>query len=131
MADKILDLFTKEEWENLCNADPTLRAYETASPWQDYYADAKVYLAEDPLAEVMGTTSNEKGKSPKWRSLQKTSWRLYRTFGQVGSAINSKSDFIVGYGFNAFSINLAIRQFLKDLLYSRRNRLYSAFFGWV
>lgn len=125
-------VFSQEAWDEICKADPTFMQFQSASNWQGGHDVAQVYFAENPLAEVLGEDKKEgKGKSPTWRSLQKKCWELYRTFGPISAAVNSKADYTAGHGFNVYSPDLDIRMWLKDTFYSYRNRLYATLTGWT
>lgn len=126
------EVFTKNQWDKLISMDPTFGQFRGASPWQGTFENAKVYIADNPLAEIIGAaTKDGKGKSQNWRKLQEKCWELYRTFGPVSAAVNSKSDYVTGHGFSVYSPNLDIRAELQDIFYSYRNRLYAAINGWV
>lgn len=132
MADKINPVFTEEQWTDLIAQDPTFAQFKSASSWQGSFDTAKVYLADSPLSEIIGFTAKDgKGTTPNWRMLQKKCWELYRSFGPISAAVNSKADYASGHGFSAFSTDLQIRTFLKDLFYSYRNKLYAGLNGWV
>jgi len=126
------ELFSKAQWDTICKTDPTFTQFRSASHWQGGYDTAKVYFADDPLAEILGATSKDgKGQSPNWRELQRKCWELYRTFGPISAAVNSKADYTVGHGFGVYSPNLEVNLWLKDLFYSYRNKLYSTLTGWT
>lgn len=131
MTTKIEELFTKEQWGALCEEDPSLRVFEAASQWQDGFSVANTYFASNPLAEAVRPGIDEKGQPSSWRDLQKKCWELYRSFGPVNASINSKADYVAGKGFGAYSDNIDINLFLKDLFYSYRNKLYSTINGWA
>lgn len=125
-------VFTQAAWDDICKVDPTFMQFRSASQWQGGYDVAKVYFADNPLAEIAEeVTKDGKGKSPNWRDLQKKCWELYRTFGPVSAAINSKADYTTGHGFSVYSPVLDIRTQLNDIFYSYRNRLYATINGWT
>lgn len=125
-------VFDKETWDAICQKDPTFMQFRSASQWQGGYDVAKVYFADNPLAEILGEANKDgKGKSPNWRELQKKCWELYRTFGPISAAVNSKADYTTGYGFSVYSPVLDIRLWLHDAFYSYRNRLYASLTGWT
>lgn len=135
MADQfdIKKIFSEERWNQLCIEDPSYKIFETSSSWQENFSTAKVYVNDDsnPLADVKITASEEKGKSPIWRNLQSKCWEQYRSFGPISALINSKADYVTGKSFDIYSDHLKIDPFLRDLIYSYRNRLYQNITGWV
>jgi len=125
-------VFSAEQWAEICKLDPTYSQFMATSNWQSSRDVANVYFAENPLAEIIGAAVKDgKGKSANWRELQKKCWELYRGFGPISSAVNSKADYTTGHGFSIYSSNLEIRTWLKDFIYSYRNRLYAALNGWL
>lgn len=126
------DIYGEAAWNKMCDEDPTLRVFEAASQWQKGYDVAQTYLnTSSPLADFKGIYSDSKRQPLQWRLIQEKCWELYRTFGPVNASIGSKADYAASKGFGAYSDNLDIDLFLKDLIYSFRNRLYYTVPGWM
>lgn len=123
---------SQEEWDRLCEQDPSLRVYQ-ASVWQHEPGTfVKTYLAEEAITVSMGGEEDDsKALEKQWRDLQKKCWEKYRGFGPVKSSVESKADYVTGAGFGVYSEDLQINAFLKDLFYSHRNKLYRRINGWI
>lgn len=115
-------------WQELVEKDPASAiAFSAASPWQG----STVVFGTNPLAEVNPSDKDSRGNNANWRDQQVKCWELTRTFGPVNAAISSKSDSAAGSGFDAYSDNIEIRAFLKELIYGHHNRLDVRSVGWL
>ena len=104
-----------------------------AASWQDpdNFAANSVAVDEpfvyfEPLTDV-----ESKDGDPKFKVLQKKCFSAYKTFGPLNASVDSKSNYVVGPGFRLFSSILDINEFLKDLFYSTRNKLWLRIIGWM
>lgn len=104
-----------------------------AAGWQDpdNFVDNTTAVNEpfqyfEPLENV-----ESKDGDPKFKVLQRKCFSAYKTFGPLNAAVDSKANYIVGPGFKLFSYDLDINEFLKDLFYSVRNKLWARVIGWM
>lgn len=122
------DALGAELFENIAGDDPFVRAM-AAVPWQA--VTGGLTYVED-VSEYFDTPQvDEKKKLKGWRKLQNSCWQTYKTYGPVTTAINRDADLVTGYGFGVYSTIVDINEFLFDLFYSYRNKLYAACNGWV
>lgn len=124
------EVFTDEEFAQLLDTDPSYKTLASAN-WQDPTTFASTYFG--PALFELATKLGSNGKPIELgrREIQEECWKIYRTFGPINSSVNSKADYVTGEGFSVYSNNLDIDRFIIDLVFSRRNRLYSAFNGWM
>lgn len=115
-------------WQELVGKDPAAAvSFSAMAPWQGN----TVIFSTNPLAEVNPTDKESKGNNAKWREQQVACWELFRSFGPINAAISSKADSVAGSGFDAYSDNLEIKAFLKELLYGHHNRIDMRATGWM
>ncbi len=96
---------------------------------QDPTGFAATYV--DTVDYTVTPEDTEKPSEQSWRDIQKLCYSKYRNFGPLRAAIDAKADFAAGHGFSVYSTELTINEFLKDLFFSRRNRLYFQCPGWI
>lgn len=115
-------------WQELVEKDPaTAVSFSAMSPWQGN----TVVFGANPLAEVNPSDKDSKGNNANWRDQQVACWELFRSFGPINAAISSKADSVAGSGFDAYSDNLEIKAFLKELIYGHHNRIDMRATGWM
>lgn len=115
-------------WQELVEKDPTTAvSFSAMAPWQGN----AVVFGSNPMAEVNPADKDSKGNNASWRDQQVACWELFRTFGPINAAISSKSDSVAGSGFDAYSDNLEIKAFLKELIYGHHNRIDMRATGWM
>lgn len=115
-------------WQELVENDPaTAVSFSAMAPWQGN----TVVFGANPLAEVNPSDKESKGNNANWRDQQVACWELFRSFGPINAAISSKADSVAGSGFDAYSDNLEIKAFLKELIYGHHNRIDMRATGWM
>jgi hypothetical protein len=122
------DLMSQNEWDKLSEVDPSIKLYG-ASGWQTTY-NALVF-SEDASAESSPFEGEAKGSKVGWRDLQDKCYEKYRSFGPLNAAINSKADYTAGAGFDLYSPNYKIHEFVRELWYSHRNQMYTRVVGFM
>jgi hypothetical protein len=125
--------FTKKHYRELIARDPESHWELLASnSWQDPENFSENALTIDETIEIFSLGDDDaKQKDTNWRELQKKCWEKYRTFGPLRSAIDSKADYICGSGFKVYSETLPLQQYLRDLQFSPRNKLYQKYISWI
>jgi hypothetical protein len=122
-------LFSPAEWGTLT---PGERDIVAAANWQDPDNFSTNAITIKEMASLLTTPVDEaKPTDTNWRDLQKNVWLSYKTFGPLNASVDSKGNYVAEAGFGMASTILEINEFLKDLIYSYRNKLYSGILGWV
>jgi hypothetical protein len=125
------DFFTDDEWAELVQQEPLLPFMASAS-WQDPANFSTVSTTVSDVSDFLSTQEGDEKPGDKgWRDLQKQCWIKYKTFGPLNSAVDSKADYVAQAGFSVYSDYLEVNEFLKDLFYHYRNKLYARVTGWV
>jgi hypothetical protein len=121
-------LISPQEWKKLKPEDRMILA---SGAWQDpanfgvnaTTIDTSIDLFPYPKEGFKPTNTN-------WRTLQKKGWEIYKGFGPLRAAIDSKADYVTR-GLEPFSTDYAINAFLQDIWFSPRNELYERVPSWM
>lgn len=114
--------------DELFKDDPIMKVMQAAI-WQDPTSFASTYV--DTPDYTLTPEGDEKPSDKNWRDIQQLCYSKYRNFGPLRAAIDDKADYTAGMGFSVYSTELELNEFLKELFFSRRNRLYYQCPGWI
>lgn len=130
VPEHLRDIFTQKDWNRLDSFD---RQFLAASSWQDPSNFATHAVTATSIVDFFpfSGTDDSKSQDVNWRDLQIATYLKYKTFPPLNSAVDSKADYVAGAGFSIYSDILEVNEFLKDLNYSYRNRLYSSYGDWI
>lgn len=120
-----------EAWGTLNKEDPSYGIF-AAAPWQSPANYSSNATSIDQSVSIFESSEVDgKPSDMNWRELQEEGYKKYKTFPPLNAAVESKSNYIAGPGFYVYSPVLEISEFLRDLVYSYRNKLYSRVVGWM
>ena len=129
VPNNLKDIFSPNEWNALDAID---RNFLASASWQDSSNFSTNALSSEQIINFNAAAVDEsKPQDSSWRNLQALTYTKYKTFGPLNAAVNSKADYVAEAGFSIYSDILEVNEFLKELNYSYRNRLYSSYIDWM
>lgn len=126
------DFFDKSEWEKLKQDEPMLDLLASAS-WQAPANFATLATQSNVSVDYFPATGTgvEKPSDLGYRDLQQHCWSKFKTFGPLNAAVLSKADYVMESGFSVYSDVYELNEWLYDLWFSFRNKLYFRSVGHI